>query len=238
MNRRIRALSLACALSPAVGCGARQDVGPMTGAPVHGLDGTRTRVDLLARQFLPSGAQAPPGYATYCYLVFGDRANDTAAARKAAASAYLDLFSDVVDASRTTRPEHMAIILAPVRDARSASDLARKPSLEGLLVSYDYDRAGLLAAAFARAKKRLPRVSVVAYPVPLEGADAVSLEQAWVIDLTDPGRAETAFLQLRDALVVGAKDLEAPGPPRAIRILLTVFENMGLAATALPDLKT
>jgi hypothetical protein len=84
------------------------NIGPVSGATISSLDGTPTRVDLLARQFLPARTPPDPGFANYCYLVFTDRAKATAVARKVAASAFLDLFSDVVEASQTVSREHMA----------------------------------------------------------------------------------------------------------------------------------
>jgi hypothetical protein len=212
--------------------------GPVAGGALASLDGTRARIDLLARQFLPRAKAAPAGFASYAYLVFGDQAQATGPARKAAGAAFLTLFSDVADASKTAAPEHMALLLAPVRDAASARALTSSPNLERFLLAYDHDRAAVLAARFAQAGKRLPAVALVAYPRPLEGTDAVVLKEAWVIDLTDAGKAEERFLRLREALVVGAKAPEvADGKPLAVRIVLAVFDAIGTAADKLADVK-
>jgi hypothetical protein len=222
-------LLAACVRAPIAPAG-----GAVSGAPVFSLDGKPVRVDLLARQFLPAGTAAPSGYAAYCYLVFSDRAKDTIAARKAAAEAYLGLFSDVVEASRSASPEHMALILAPVRDADAASALVRSRSLEDFLAAYNYDRASLLVAAFAHAGKRLPRVAVISYPRPLEGLEPVALKDAWVIDLTNPNMAENAFRKLAEALVVGAKEPPSvDNMPLAVQYLMAVFREIGVVAAML-----
>jgi hypothetical protein len=233
---RVTAWCAALALTACVGAPVVPGDGDVAGAPIASLDGTPARIDLLARQFLPAGKRPTAGYAEYCYLVFADQAKASSDARKAAAAAYLDLFSDVVEASKSASPEHMAVIMAPVKDAAAAAALRKSRSLEAFLHAYDHDRASVLVAAFARAGKRLPSVSVVAYPTPLEGADALALADAWVVPLTDPASAEDKFLRLRDALVVGAKSPEKPRP-RLVMLALAIFREIGIVGSALPDLK-
>jgi hypothetical protein len=167
--------------------------------------------------------------------VFADRATASAAARKSAAQAYLKLFSDVVEAPLSAAAERRGVILAPVRTRDQAVTLAKNPGLEAFLGAYDHDRAELLVAAFAHAARKLPSVSILFYPTPLEGAAAPVLDQAWVIDLTDPMMAESTFLEFRHALVVGASAPPTTGPPRAVKLLLSVFDHLGYTTNNLPE---
>lgn len=230
----------ACALLAASACrhASSRSPGAVSGAPTHSLDGGVSRVALLARQ-LVAGAELPAGsYGFYCYLLFADKSKQGAPARRAAAAAYLRLYTDVVEASRNVvGPEQMAILLAPVRNEEDARQLVEKPDVETFLERYNYDRARVLFNALAASGKDIPRVAVVASRRPLESTGAIDPGQVWVVDLLAEAEVvEERILTFERKLEAGVTDLNERGGNVLLRTIRGTFALVG--AVVLTDLKS
>lgn len=199
------------------------------------LSGDQPRVDLLARKLLTRDELPPEGFAYYCYLMFADRAQAGAEARRSAGAAYLRLLSDVrsVRDLPHLRPEYMALLMAPVRSSAAAARILGERDLDGFLESYDHDRAQLLLNRLRQTGHAVPSVAIIGSRVPLERLAQLDPKQVHLVDLTDArvGAAEKAILQLERDLVTQQEDLEDGREHVVLAAMRRFFELLGDALT-------
>jgi hypothetical protein len=238
---------LLLALSAAVGvtgCGLLFSNGKVGLAPAYAtpprlhLDGSAARIDLLARGFVVDSEKAPGRYAYYCYLVFADRASASLAARRAAAKSYLSLLSDVEDASKSSQPENMAILLAPILKKTDMVRL-REHDTQTFLEGYNYDRAQLLVISLKRQGQVLPRVAIVGSRKPLEEIAVAPSNLAIVdLDLKNDDEIQARLLKLQQLLEAGESDIRIRGEPIVLRRLRQVFQLVGSSLGDLASVST
>jgi len=221
--------------SPAGLCGAK---GGCLGSPQLGLDGSPQRVDLLARAFLADSDSAEPGFAYYAYVVFAVRDQSTATARRQVALSYLDMFTDVsgVSAALVQRKD-LAILYAPIRGAKPAA-LASGRDPEALLNAYDYDRARVLVGALRRAGRKVPDVSIIGCPTPLDPGSRIDMKDVSIVDLSmsDDEKIRERIQTFRDSLESGKGELNASGEPAILKHLRKLFALVGAAEETVSSL--
>lgn len=216
------------------GANASRSRAAFASPPTQYLDGGPVRVDLLARQLLV-GAEQPPGrYAFYCYLLYADRSHKWAGARHAAASAYLSLLTNVAEIGGSVKPEHMAVLFAPIKTDESAAQVLASKDVELFLAAYDHDRARVLVSALERSGYALPRVAVVGHRAPLEGAREIRADEVLVVnlELTDEAAVEQRILRLQSDLVSG-EPRDIAGEPGVLKALRAFFAMFGTTLDAL-----
>ncbi len=179
------------------------------------VGGAEAKVSLLARAFLPPTNEALPGFAYYAYLVFIDRSPTDAAARRAASAMYLGMLTHVHVTSPESgiRREDMAVLYVPLADPTAVRSLMAFRDPQSLLVAYNYDRAGQLAARIRQAGKTVPDVAIIGSPVPLAADAPIDSGAIDIVDLTDPGTVEERMERFRNTLEAGELHLTDEGRP-------------------------
>lgn len=221
------ALSLGCPPQPQWhGRGCESACGEI---PSSRLDGSY-RINLLVRSFLRRGELEHARYAFYSYLFFADRGAVTAPARRAAAGAVLQLFSDVGDvAGLPIDHAQLAVLYVPVVSFKATSAIAKRGA-DQLVAEYDYDRARLLKGQIENATRMtLPRVALLGSSRPLGNTTAIDPAQLYIVDLEHASDVEAEHLlsRFRDALESSYESLSAQVPP-ASHPALGYFEREGV----------
>ncbi len=220
------AVLLLAAACPTATIQLRADA-PMAEPPPQYLDGKKPSVNLLARKFLVGRERPPQGFAYYCYLLFADQSREAEKARRGAAVAYMKLLRDVGEVGGLVPLAQMALLLAPMRDERSASEVIKKRSADLFLESYGYDRALVVWASLGRTGKKTPRVAIVGHRQALEVAGVIDPAEVFVVDMdADEAVSEARLIRLRDELVSGLEP-SSTGEPLVLRLLRPFFAMLG-----------
>jgi hypothetical protein len=174
-----------------------------------GLDGSQ-RVDRVARSWLIRGEAENSSYAYYVYLVFSEKSEATAAARRAAMHTVAELFVDVERSD--SGPGQLAVLGVPISESREDVDAAMAMSdrdirVRSLLEIYNYEVARNLFLKLIRASNTgLPPVMLVGYPHPLLNGSEPDLSKLYYIDLSKPEEVEAAIRRFVLALETNSLD--------------------------------
>jgi hypothetical protein len=187
--------------------------------------GAEAQVSLLARAFLPVSSEAHPGFAYYAYLLFTDGSPSSAAARRAASAAYLDMLTHVSAKSEKSgvKRADMAVLYVPLADDTAAGSLLKDRDPQALLAAYNYVRARSIANVLKRTGKTIPNVAIIGSPRPLAANAAIRSETIDVVDLSDPGTVEERMERFRNSLQAGEGHLMEGGKPIVLQRLRDYF---------------
>jgi hypothetical protein len=197
--------------------------------PTQFLDGRDTRVDLLARRLLARGEPLGATYAFHCYLLFADSSAQAEAARHGAAVAYLRLLRDVSEVRGVVKPEHMAVLFAPVKSRASAGEILGTRDVRAFLGGYDFDIARLLVNAVRRSGHDVPRVAIVGMRRPLTPDAELAKDELSIVNLDVQNESETErrVLRLRNDLEAGKTEVSQRGELVVLKLVRTFFAVVG-----------
>jgi hypothetical protein len=220
----VACLAPACSVRPVAPAGNAL----MTAPPVRHFDGSPVRVNLLARSFLVRDQKERSGFAYYAYMLFADRSDKTAGARRSAAIAFMRLLEDVHDAPGELKPENMAVLYAPINSASAGARCLEGKDPQVLLDAYDYPRARLTINELSRGGRVLPAVALVGYPRPIDGRASIDSTNLWIVDMSSEHDdvAQRRLLEFRDALESGAAG-SSSAVPEALQKARWFFQLVG-----------
>ena len=194
----------------------------------HGIEPMVTIpvVEVVARAFLPSGTEPDEKYAFIGYLLFPNALSTNFIQRRAAAAAFLCLFTDAkrVEKSEIV-PARMAVFFAPVTESADLTELRVSRDVETFLNVYDYFAAKRLAKDF---QLDLTGVYLVGYVPPLEAPD-VRRAELLQLDLSDkrPDQIEAALLALDTEFTLAAWRHAANAGRGVLSVMREVFDSLG-----------